>query len=366
MQTNECSRCMLTTSVAGLRISENGLCDYCRAFDSDGKQWTDYARGRALFDERLRAVKGKYEFDALVGVSGGKDGAYVLYKLAVERNLKVAAVTCDNGFLTDEAKEKVRELVRKTGVYHEFIAPDFKDFYQGTLLTMCNPCVACSLGGYYLSYKKCVAMRIPFFIHGRSTYQMYRNMTPESKLRDLFVMLSASNYREYSQDTVRSCYASAFQLLKQMVGSFPVTSRQRQAVLDEFFLPPEKIPAGFMPEAFAYFLSEPYDEQLIRDTLRAELGYEAPPSHADCSVHNFANYGVSLKLGASFRRLEAATMLRWGKIDREAALEVFSEDEHDVNRNRSVFLRELSILCEHAGVTPVEIAERFPALRPML
>jgi len=69
-----------------------------------------------MLARRFEKYRGKHQYDAVVGLSGGKDSTYVLCQIVNKYKLKVAAVTYDNGFLTDFAKESIKNTVNKLGV----------------------------------------------------------------------------------------------------------------------------------------------------------------------------------------------------------------------------------------------------------
>jgi hypothetical protein len=81
------------------------------------------------------------------------------------------AVTYENGFLNDFARENVKNTVRKLGVDHYYHKPNWnthKKFYRDAIKRLSDPCIACAIGGYFLAIKGCYDRKIPFFVHGRT------------------------------------------------------------------------------------------------------------------------------------------------------------------------------------------------------
>ena len=113
-----CKRCINDESVRNIIFDSHGICNYCRTYEKIEKQITDYSELEKLFQSRLKKVKGKYDYDAAVGISGGKDSIYVLDQLIKKYHLKVKAFTMNNGFLTDAAKKNIDRLVKEYGVKH--------------------------------------------------------------------------------------------------------------------------------------------------------------------------------------------------------------------------------------------------------
>ena len=97
-QFNECQTCGLPSNTLGITIDESATCCYC-AFDKENRyDLYNSKRYKRLFESRIETIRGKYEYDALVGVSGGKDGAYVLHQLVRKYDLKALTYTFDNEF----------------------------------------------------------------------------------------------------------------------------------------------------------------------------------------------------------------------------------------------------------------------------
>lgn len=353
-----CQNCLLPARIQGVILDEHGVCNYCRYHKENNVAMLDPARGRVLFERRIARIRGKYDYDAFVGVSGGKDGAYVLYRLAVEKKLKVLAFTLDNEFFSAEGREKVKELVQKASVDHVWLRrQNFAPLYEWMLHATGIPCFACGMGGYYSFYKELFERRIPLFVHGRSPYQILRNIDWSTAETDVFALLQRSNYEDYSADAVRAAYRLSYQRISKLLSIAPLAAEKQAAIQAEFFLSPEAIEqSDFVPEMFAYFLTEEYDEDFMRSVLREKLDYEAPSTHADCVIHNFADFSWAHMRGASLSLLETCAMLRWGRISRAQA-EATLEEIGRGHASSGVLREEYRVLCSRLGLEPNVIGE---------
>ena len=105
-----CVRCGLPSNFPRVAFDADGVCDLCRAYDVIEPHARAYFRTmddlRALFAASASAHPSRY--DCLMLYSGGKDSTYALCRL-VEMGLSVYAFTLDNGFISDGAKENIRE-----------------------------------------------------------------------------------------------------------------------------------------------------------------------------------------------------------------------------------------------------------------
>ncbi len=96
------------------------MCKFCEEYEIISPVISDYVSLKKLWLGRVEKHKGKGEYDAFVGLSGGKDSTYVLYQLKNKYKLKVKAWTIDQGFLTSESRERVESIVSELGVDHEY------------------------------------------------------------------------------------------------------------------------------------------------------------------------------------------------------------------------------------------------------
>jgi len=333
-----CRRCLLPEGRFHVRLDETGLCNYCRHWDETKDRVLDTEANRPLLVRRLEAHRGRFHYDAAVGMSGGKDSTYVLHRLTDAYDARLLSITFDNGFLTDYAWRNIREIGRKTGVDHMVYAPDweaFRAFYRAGVAKLGDPCIACSIGGYILSIRGCRDLRIPFFVHGRSPMQMLRHWYPGT--RDLGIGIMRSNLAEYDPQALRRRYRwIAWQMRLLLLYLLP-NPRERRRVMRELFGRRFQQDDA-VPEFLAFFLYEPYDEVAIVNLLESlDLGYRRPENHAilghgDCLLHDAAAHLYERHHGLSRVLPDVAAMLRQGAITKDEAKEILkantpSEDE---------------------------------------
>ena len=114
-----CTKCINDKTVKNIRFDSNGVCNFCRAYEEIEPKLHDYNNLEKNFLSRIKNSGHKY--DAAVGFSGGKDSTFVLYELVKKYKLKVKAFTLDNGFMSEEARNKIINLVKELKVEHEFV-----------------------------------------------------------------------------------------------------------------------------------------------------------------------------------------------------------------------------------------------------
>ena len=347
-----CRRCLLPEGKFRVRLDESGLCNYCRFWDETGASLLDFERHRHLLVDRMQRFRGHFHYDAAVGLSGGKDSAYVLHQLTTKYQANVLSITFDNGFLTDYAWRNIREIVRASGVDHFVYKPDwqaFRAFYRATVRKLGDPCVACSIGGYVLSIRGCRDVRAPFFVHGRSPMQMFRHWYPGT--RDLGIDILRTNLEEHSIANLRKRYKAMIRKMRLLLLYLVPNVRLRHRIFRELF--GSRLRSyDLTPEFLAFFLFEPYDEQeIVRHLEALDTGYRRPENHAilghgDCLIHDASAYLYEINHGVNRVLPDVAAMLRQGGIDQEDAYNILAANtpsEEDIEISIGHLLERLEM-----------------------
>ena len=125
-----CARCNISERVPGVTL-QDGECQYCRDPDPEPKVVNLAPELREFLHAYARSGR---QYDALVMLSGGKDSAYVLWRVQRDHpTLRLLAVTIDNGFLANMAIDNAAITVRKLDVSHMILTPPrnlYRDLYR--------------------------------------------------------------------------------------------------------------------------------------------------------------------------------------------------------------------------------------------
>ncbi|WP_375390942.1 N-acetyl sugar amidotransferase [uncultured Sphingomonas sp.] len=111
-----CAICVMTEDATGVVIGTDGQCNCCKdAFARLPSEWWPNAEGErkmtALVAQLREEGKGK-PYDALVGLSGGVDSAYLAHVMAARHDLRLLAVHVDAGWNSEPAVHNIEKLVR--------------------------------------------------------------------------------------------------------------------------------------------------------------------------------------------------------------------------------------------------------------
>ena len=111
-----CTFCVMDDSMSGVVFDEAGQCNCCRdALARRAHEWWPNEVGEAkllaLVAALRREGKGK-PYDAMVGLSGGIDSAYLAHYMRTRFDLRLLAVHVDGGWNSEAAVRNIELLVR--------------------------------------------------------------------------------------------------------------------------------------------------------------------------------------------------------------------------------------------------------------
>jgi N-acetyl sugar amidotransferase len=105
-------------SIPRIIFDESGVCNYCRDYLSRMEGFELKSNRESKLNEIIKLIRqssSKPKYDCIVGVSGGVDSTFVLYK-AVMLGLRPLAVHMDNCWNSKIAESNIFNLVSKLGV----------------------------------------------------------------------------------------------------------------------------------------------------------------------------------------------------------------------------------------------------------
>lgn len=321
-----CKRCLLTSQVPGVNIGMGGICSICHEHDRIWGNWKEQLPNKKVLLEKIldRAKAKKRSYDVLVPISGGKDSTYALYVCRKQYDLNCLAITCDNGFLTDHAKENVRNACNILGVDHISYKPDRNDLmmlYRHFFMNTGFFCPVCTRSIGIGNFRAQIGFRIPLMIRGSSG-------RTEEYVSNAFFLTGTHSFIENVLNNTESA----------------ILKRKATPLLHSpgLFRSP---PTLKLPDYIDW------DYNRIYATITSELGWSSSipeEEHTDCAVHEIVDY-------IRYRKFPALVpeMLRFSKLV-TAGLMTRQQAEIRVMQNQPVtepkafdfFLQELSITRE--------------------
>jgi N-acetyl sugar amidotransferase len=120
-----CKRCVLDNTVGDIQFDEHGFCNYCSNYLS---QRYSILKGAGELNKVIAKLKvTKKAHSCIVGVSGGLDSSFLLYK-AVALGLKPLAVHIDTGWNTEASVNNIETITKKLHVDLKTFVLDWEQF----------------------------------------------------------------------------------------------------------------------------------------------------------------------------------------------------------------------------------------------
>jgi hypothetical protein len=328
-----CSRCTLPHNFRNITFDENGVCNYCHNHDRYIEKFRRFSLAKKNFLDQVEANQGKYHYDCAAGLSGGYDSTYVLYKLVRDYNLKVLAITYDNSFQSEVAKDYIKTIVDDLKVDHVTIAYDNRELhyhlYKESAIQVGRACTACSFNGLMMQ-RYCFDHKIPFFVHGRSRPQMLREISQYTL--DPYLPIYAINYRPFNFSEYMRLTKAARKRVNSIMKRLIKDPERREEFKSKYFIDSiECERQQFVPQFIAFFLMNDYDDNEIttffkKNVLKGKSKKLEKHHHDDCLAHPAFMYIYKQAFGWSLLEWEIAVDVREGKISRDHALELIEND----------------------------------------
>ena len=134
-----CTRCVYNDEMPGISFDAAGVCNYCHVHDGMVRQYPTGPEGDRILGgivERIRRAGRGKQYDCVVGVSGGCDSSWMLYKM-VEYGLRPLAVHFDNTWNSPIATTNIYNVLEKLDVQlstHVVNNKEFDDLSRAFLL----------------------------------------------------------------------------------------------------------------------------------------------------------------------------------------------------------------------------------------
>lgn len=325
MKSKVCIRCGIPHSFRSVKINRSGLCNLCTTMEKYHSRLFSPPEPDNRFIKSIQRRSGEAQYDCILGISGGRDSTYVLKALVEDYNLKVFTFTYDNLFLSDASRNNIADIVEYFGVDHQFFSlpePLMKQIYQQSLKRLGSPCSACAILAYISSVYLGITKKIPLVIHGRTPAQLFKEFHRRSY--DPFLPFLLENLGPYNAQANKKLMLRALKKALSLL-SWGLDKELKVQLLNTVFPlkegDPRKLKAEDCPEFLGYFLFHSYDKAAVSDFhLVNRLEH-----HADCIVHDAAEYLRREITGTTLAEAENSSALRIGQSFAESEVPRFDE-----------------------------------------
>jgi hypothetical protein len=337
-----CKRCILPYTYPNIRFDKKGICNYCLEHEG-GKRITGKKSQREL-DNIIQRHKGKScKYDVIVGLSGGKDSAYVAYYLKKEYDLKILGINYDIGYRSEYAIRNLATVAEKLDIDLLTIRPNstfLRRLFAHFLRTRGEFCSVCNNLGYLigasLSWNQKHALGFsPLMVGGWSKEYEFQP--------DVSAMSMEYFFRNLSNGLLDELMVHPF-IEKQVMTRFMRVKDPRQAQIgteEHEQLGDYAINLIQLPDYTDWNIRE------IPHILSAELGWKHPPdvheSHFDCLLFPVKEYLKFKKYGLTQETIKNSILIRQGLMTRDEALGRISLEQTKEPEMLNIFLHELAL-----------------------
>jgi len=310
-----CSRCVLDESDPNITFDSDGECNYCKRYDLLMSQVNRKFTASSL-DEKIREIKregrGK-EYDAIVGISGGVDSTYVLYKAVKEHGLNVLALHVDAGWNSEIAVRNIHRAIEKLDVdlhTHVIDWDMMRDvqaaFFRSSVVNCDVPQDHCFKAIQYQTAKK---FGIRHFISGR-------NVATDSMMPSRWVW---SNDDGYQIRKIHSKFG------RKKLKDFPLFSAWYGTVFIPYF-------AKYQDLKILNYGD--YKRLEAKRIVSEELGWSdyGGKHYESVFTEFYQGYYLPGKFGYDKRKAHLSGLINNGELTRERALEELQEEPLEEQR----------------------------------
>lgn len=331
-----CSRCGLPGNWSLTRFNAQGICNFCLYYDTVKHKLRDFKRWNKSFRDHLDTHKGKFQYDAVVGFSGGKDSSYIIHKLTQHYGYKILAVTVNFGFMpTQFAIENSKRVVRKLNVDHyiyDATDPQTMDGFKQSI-KMGQFCSLCTALCTAFTRKVALNKGIPFIILGADRGQMLRELSPETRPVSGAAQL-ASMVLPYSAEKT---WQSEPPVMEKNIRRWLTNFGYSKQTTEDIYPSAKPLPGTeAKPLTLQFFAFHDYHEDKIKNTLVDEADWTRPKNdhlhaHHDCIFHDANMYALRKANNSTITMGEICVDVREGCIPRQAALDVLEKEALKLN-----------------------------------
>ena len=171
-----CIQCIYDDDIPNMTFNEKGVCNYCQIHEDLERLYPTGSEGDRRLKDLFKKIKSEgtergKQYDCVIGVSGGCDSSYLIYK-AVEMGLKPLAVHFDNTWNSPIATQNIQKILSKLNVDLFTIVvnnKEYDDIYRAFMHAGVKDIEApTDIGLLMTMYKACAKYNLSYILEGHS------------------------------------------------------------------------------------------------------------------------------------------------------------------------------------------------------
>lgn len=321
-----CSKGLWDTTVPGIKFDEKGISNFCKMQESLMQQYPKGEKGLKDWDDIVLKMKkdgyGK-KYDCIIGISGGTDSSYLLH-IAKENDLRVLAVTLDNGWSSDIAVKNIKLV---TSALNYDLKTHVIDYEEVKLV----------LRSYILA-------RLPW-VDSPTDIAIKSALYKEAVQEGIKYTLNGSDFRSEGKQPLTWTYSDTKQLKyivnnfsKKKIISYPTLSLFKWAYFG--FIKKIKVVRPL------YFI--PYEKKTAKKLLEDKYGWMDYGGHHHENIFTkfIISYWLPEKFGIDKRIITLSAQILSGEITKEEATQLINKptfDSVELESNLAYVLKKLDL-----------------------
>lgn len=325
----------MDTSDSAISFDENGVCDHCNTFKNNIEPfWNTDEKGKKKLEELVIKIKresrGK-DFDCMMGMSGGIDSSYLLYKMVSEFGLRPLVFHVDAGWNSQIAVNNIERLVDGLGLdlYTEVINWEEMKDLQLAFLKSGVPHIDVPQDHAFFAtmYKFASKYKVKYILTGgnystecvRNPLEWMYYQSDSIQLKDIYKKHGMGKLKDY-----------------------PVTN----ILWHKIYLPYIKGIKLFRPLDYI-----PYNKDEAMQTLVDKFGYQKyPQKHFESRFTRFyEGFWLPQRFGYDTRRVQFSSLILTNQMTRNEAmdkLQIPSYSQEQLNEDFDFVSNKLGITTE--------------------
>ena len=339
----QCKNCVMDTTDSNIVFDKNGVCDHCNTFKYNIEPfWNTNEKGTKELELLVAKIKkegkGK-DFDCMMGMSGGIDSSYLLYKMVTDFGLRPLVFHVDAGWNSQIAVNNIERLVDGLSL----------DLYTEVI-----------------NWEEMKDLQLAFFKSGvphidvPQDHAFFATMYKFASKYKIKTILTGGNYStECVRNPLEWMYyqSDSIQLLDiyKKFGSgklkdYPVTN----ILWHKIWLPYFKGIRLYRPLDFI-----PYNKDEAMQTLVDKFGYQKyPQKHFESRFTRFyEGFWLPERFGYDTRKVQYSSLILTGQMTREEALDKLKTPTY----TKEQINEDFEFVSNKLGITTAELWNYFNA-----
>jgi hypothetical protein len=303
-----CTKCILPENYQGIQFDENGVCSRCHEWEKS-YSLVNYGKLKGELDLLIGQKKEESRsfgvpYDVVVPISGGKDSAYVLYIMKELFGCRVLALNYNNTMQSELAYRNMINLIDTFDVDFRMVTikPSLlKRAFNEAMKQLGEFCLVCNCTGYWILLS---------FLSDQFSKYGYTPLIVGgwNRLFEFDPQINTLNFGIYRQllETTGLIEEFSQTLNRGVLDALTNQNDVRQQNSGGFIQLPD-------------YYEWDHAEMLRILKSRGWQPMKDKDTHFDCWASPFADRLETLKYGLNQKSTITATMVRAGKLDRDAA-----------------------------------------------